>query len=151
MKLRLLPSIDLIVWHCSDLSWGTVEGIRRYHTKFNGWLDIGYHYVMHNGYRAHGAPYNEKDDGYIYQGRAFMPDGRLAQGSHAKGYNLRSIGFCWVGRTPSIRQVAAGANATKAMLQVYGLEPRHVVGHYELDSSKTCPNYDMEAFRRLLV
>lgn len=149
-KLRPLKEVNLIVWHCSDLAWGTAEGIRRYHTQYNGWADCGYHWVMHNGYRAHGAEYDKNDDGRLYVGRKHLENGDLAIGAHAKGYNLSSIGLCWVGREPSALQVAAALGVTRYLMDFYELPARKVVGHYELTSSKTCPNFDMRWFREAL-
>lgn len=145
MALKKLKQVNLIIWHCSDLSWGTVDGIRRYHVDYNGWEDIGYHWVLHNGYRTSKADYDPKDDGRIYEGRP-----REAVGSHAKGYNLSSIGLCWVGRKPSDKQLEAGLDATRKLMSAYELDSRQVIGHYEVNSGKTCPNFDMSEFRRAL-
>jgi N-acetyl-anhydromuramyl-L-alanine amidase AmpD len=72
---------DYIVVHCSATrphqDVGAAE-IRRDH-KALGWTDIGYHRVI-------------RRDGRIESGRPV-----LAIGSHAKGFNARSIAVCLVG------------------------------------------------------
>lgn len=122
---------DYVVIHCSDtpstMDIGAKE-IRQWHIVDNGWADIGYQYVIRrNGLREHGRP-------------------EAAVGSHVKGFNSCSIGICMVGGK-------GGSNFTK--LQWEELEklvkellkkyPKvEVVGHCELNSGKTCPNFNVQ-------
>lgn len=72
---------NYIVVHCSasqahvDL---TAADIRRMH-KNNGWMDIGYHFVI-------------RRDGTIELGRPHN-----VVGSHVKGFNSESVGVCLIG------------------------------------------------------
>ena len=68
-----------IVVHHSATSSGTVESFRRYHMDTNGWVDIGYNFVIYR-------------DGTIHEGRPLTIDG-----AHAPGYNKTHIGICLVG------------------------------------------------------
>ena len=73
--------IDHIVVHCTATPEGqarTVEQIRSQH-KAQGWIDIGYHYVV-------------TLDGRVHPGR----DVDLA-GAHVSGHNANSIGVVYVG------------------------------------------------------
>ena len=73
--------IDLIVIHCTATEQGeeyTVEDITLWH-KARGFRTIGYHFLIHL-------------DGIISNGRPIKEIG-----AHARGYNRRSIGICYVG------------------------------------------------------
>ncbi len=74
--------IDWVVIHCSDTFSAQdigVEDIRYWHTKGNGWSDVGYHFVI-------------KRDGTVEEGRDIK-----RVGAHTYGFNNHSIGICWVG------------------------------------------------------
>ena len=77
---RNLSDIDLIVLHHSGSAMDrtTIHSIHRWHLQL-GWLGCGYHFVIHG-------------DGSVFQGRPVD-----AVGSHARGFNGRSIGICVVG------------------------------------------------------
>ena len=77
---RDLSDIDLIVLHHSGSAMDrtTIHNIHRWHLEL-GWLGCGYHYVIHS-------------DGSIFQGRPID-----AVGSHARGFNNKSVGICVVG------------------------------------------------------
>lgn len=117
-----------IVIHCSDtppsMDIGAKE-IRQWHITDNKWADIGYHFVI-------------RRDGIRETGREIN-----AIGSHVKGFNSCSVGVCLVGGK-------GGNNFTRP--QWVGLEklvkelrilyPKsEVVGHCDLNSVKTCPNF----------
>ena len=70
-----------IILHCSATKvdpFLDAKTIKRWHVDGNGWLDIGYHFVI-------------KTDGTIEQGRSLE-----MQGAHTKGHN-DSIGVCYIG------------------------------------------------------
>ena len=77
---RDLSDVDLVVLHHSGsaMERTTIHSIHRWHLQL-GWLGCGYHYVIHS-------------DGSIFQGRALD-----VVGSHARGFNDRSVGICVVG------------------------------------------------------
>lgn len=135
--------IDLIVIHCSDtyarMDIGTEE-IREWHVNENKWKDIGYHYVI-------------RRKGKIEEGRPLE-----IAGSHAYGYNKNSIGICLVGGKPEEENEALDEHlfteqqfeSLKTLLKkllngTFGVSGNcKIVGHRELNSSKTCPNFDVQ-------
>jgi N-acetylmuramoyl-L-alanine amidase len=130
-----MRKIDKIVIHCADvpdtMDIGASE-IRAWHIK-KGWNDIGYHYVI-------------RRDGTTERGR--IED---VIGAHVSGHNLSSIGICLVGRKDfDSKQLSALQGMLKALLLKYNLKIPNIVGHYELDSGKTCPNISMPLFRTQL-
>jgi len=117
---------DLLVIHVADTPNGrpdTAEDIHRWHQNDNGWHGIGYHYVV-------------LVDGDVQRGRPEYWDG-----AHAPGYNHRSIAICLIGRDKfSDEQWDTLEWMVRDILNRYpGME---VVGHNDLDPSRTCPNFN---------
>lgn len=137
----IMRQINKIVVHVSD-SPDTMrigaKTIKKWHTdpppKGNGWSDIGYHAVI-------------RRSGMIDLGRALE-----TPGAHVKGHNKDSIGVCWVGRDlPDNRQLVALIDYCVAMCKKFSLNPlTDIYGHKELDPGKTCPNLDMNIFRKFV-
>lgn len=118
--------MDFIVIHCSDSPHGRSDGaetIHEWHIE-NGWDGIGYHYVI-----------NEFSQ--LEFGRPTYWDG-----AHVRGYNKDSLGICLIG----VDFFTESQFATLTRLLRY-LVKKHpgvaIKGHYELDDSKTCPNFDV--------
>jgi N-acetylmuramoyl-L-alanine amidase len=140
-------TIKNIVIHCSaspDNSDIGVDEIRHLHTsptsikmqwgKYSttgkGWSDAGYHYVV-------------RRDGTVELGR---PEDRA--GAHVAGHNANTVGVCWIGEdNPTSDQIESLLYIVRNKIKEYDLKTTDVLGHYELDSSKTCPNLDMTSFR----
>lgn len=148
-----MRDIDTLIFHISDLGFGTAEGIDRTH-KRRGWEGIGYHYVIENGRPSIHVPYDAGRDGLLTFGR---PLERV--GAHAYGLNSNSIGVCWIGKeAPSKFQVASGLALAVSVIDEFGISIERVLGHYETPHEqnkseherKTCPNYDMREFRKEL-
>ena len=143
-----MRAIRKIILHCSDSSFGTVDIIRDWHTKppFN-FADIGYHYVIQNGFRSGGnGVYLPENDGYIDYARPLS-----RAGAHCKGDNNDSIGICLIGKSKfSCEQWKSLLMLIYKLREKFGKIP--IGGHYEMKSGieqgKTCPNIDMEQFRR---
>lgn len=130
--------INLIVIHCTGTEEGkdvTVQAIRNWHIKGNGWRDIGYHYVIYR-------------DGSLHEGR----DVNIS-GGHARGYNSNSIGIVYVGgcpkghldqskdtRTPE--QKATLLRLLKDMRKMY--PHAKIVGHKDLNKTG-CPSFDAKS------
>jgi len=121
--------INKIVIHCSDTPNGrpdTAEDIHRWHLE-RGWDGIGYHYVI-------GV------DGKIENGR---PD--YWMGSHVVWHNYGSLGVCLIGKNDFTEDQYRSLE-----FLIVGLMGKYanaeVVGHYELDPKKTCPNFDVKAW-----
>ena len=129
--------IEKIIIHCSytpperDIG---VDTIRQWHTKDNGWSDVGYHYVI-------------RRDGSVEPGRD-----PLTPGAHTKGHNHNSLGICLVGG------MSAGnmpeCNFTRAQWEALNKLTTHLVaihhatvhGHNEFDHNKSCPTFDVQAW-----
>ncbi len=120
-----------IVVHCSDSPQGrgdNAETIHRWHKtripKFDG---IGYHYViLENGLVENGRP-------------------EYWAGAHVKGHNTGSIGICLIGIDSfTERQYQSLGDLLKQLIKKYpGIK---VCGHRDLDSGKTCPNFEVRSF-----
>ena len=149
--LKAMPNsmrkIDKIIIHCSATPEGkdyTVAQIREWHTlpkpKGNGWLDIGYHFVIYR-------------DGSIHAGRPVEQSG-----AHCKGHNADSIGICYIGgcaadgknpkdtRTPEQR--VAMERLVRGLLKEYPEATVH--GHNEF-AAKECPCFDVGRWRESIV
>ena len=128
--------ITMAVLHCSDtyssMDIGAKE-IDRWH-RDNGWSSCGYHFVI-------------TKNGTIEKGRSIHQ-----AGAHAKGYNVGSIGICYVGgrsdndkpvddRTPEQKRSIAAL-----IINLQTIYPDIIVkGHNELSGGKkSCPNYDVQ-------
>ena len=123
-----------IVIHCSQTRPSQKIGakeIDRWHRE-RGWLKIGYGKVI-------------KRDGTVEQGR-----GDSEVQAHVKGYNHIAYGICLVGGAKEEDWQQGEDNFTgeqweslKKVLEELVLKypEARIVGHYELDESKTCPNF----------
>jgi N-acetylmuramoyl-L-alanine amidase len=129
-----------IVIHCSQTRPSQkevdVRTIDKWH-RLRGWLKIGYGGVI-------------KRDGTYEQGR----DDNAVQ-AHVKGYNHTSFGLCVVGganeedwKLPEDNFTAEQWETLKAQLtRLVELYPNaRIVGHYDLDKNKTCPNFDVQNY-----
>lgn len=116
-----------VVIHCSDSPQGRGDDastIDRWHRE-RGFDCIGYHYVI-------------LEDGTIQPGR---PHG--AMGAHAKGYN-HYTGICLIGIDSFTPQQF---NSLEVLIGNFDVPLDRVLGHYEVSDTKTCPNFDVEAFK----
>lgn len=141
-----MRKIERIILHNSDSRFGTALLIRHWHVDERGFKDIGYHYVIGNGRAYHSDRYDQLLDGNIENGRDIAK-----VGAHVRGHNKYSIGVCMIGVdyfTPA--QLFSTTKLIKYLMQQYNLSPDQVAGHYEFDNKKTCPNIDMNDFRKLL-
>lgn len=123
-------TIDHIVIHCSDSpdDRDSVDAkeIHAWHQerKFDG---IGYHYVITR-------------NGKIEQGRP-----HYWSGAHVSGHNDNSLGVCLVGRSEfSIQQMESLKELLYRLKFKY--QDANICGHYELDTKKTCPNFDVKSW-----
>jgi hypothetical protein len=164
-----------IIIHCSESAFGCANLIRKWHTE-KGWKDIGYHYVILNGCAQASAnqgtssPYIRALDGSIEVGRYLDADGFITDnevGSHALGYNDKSVGICLIGQRMGVhtlypeaegftgRQVHSLLYLTEELCRRYHLPSDAVLGHCETASGKaqgkTCPNFNMPWFRESML
>jgi len=132
--------INQIVVHCSytppSMDIG-VDTIIDWHVYENGWDDIGYHYVITR-------------DGEIEEGRPLH-----IAGAHVRGHNDHTVGVCLVGgmaedeQTPESNFTHWQWDALDQIVdQLEGLLGRlDMVGHRDLDPSKSCPCFNVRAWR----
>ncbi|MBD5320075.1 MAG: N-acetylmuramoyl-L-alanine amidase [Bacteroides sp.] len=128
-----MRKIDKIIIHCSATPEGkdfTVQQIREWHVKGNGWRDIGYHFVIYR-------------DGSIHKGRPIEQ-----VGAHTTGHNAHSIGICYIGgcaadgKTPKDTRTKAQRLALiKLVRELKASYPSASVhGHNEF-ANKACPSF----------
>jgi len=132
-----MRDINKIIIHCSYTPSGMdigVEEIDEWHRK-KGWNGCGYHYVI-------------RRDGTVETGRST----RLV-GAHCLGHNEGSVGICLVGgmsddekpeRNFTEEQYKSLRHAIGALRN--GLGDLDLFGHYELDSNKECPCFDVNSW-----
>lgn len=146
-----MRQINRIVVHCSATPEGrdvTAADIRRWH-KERGWRDIGYHAVV-------------RLDGSIEPGRDLDNDGGTEEhvGAHTYGLNADSLGICYVGGvdkdmrpkdTRTAAQNKALVGKAREWMDRFDIPIERVTGHYEHDSGKACPSFDMDEFRAELI
>lgn len=118
--------IELLVIHCADTpnhKEFTAADIHRWHVE-QGWDGIGYHAVI-------------RRSGLVERGRP-----EYWKGAHAKAINDKSLGVCLIGtdkftdnQWASLKQLI-----TDWLIKYPNAE---VVGHYQFDDDKTCPNFNV--------
>ena len=128
-----------IVIHCSQTRPSQKIGAReidRWHRE-RGWLKIGYGVVI-------------KRDGTIEQGRE---DDEVQ--AAVKGYNHTSFNLCIVGGAKEEDWKQSEDNFTAEQWEALKKEltrlvkkypDARIVGHYDLDKNKTCPNFDVQDY-----
>ena len=137
----VMRAIKKIYVHVTDSDDSLDIGFREvdeWHRQ-RGWLSdsgisCGYHYIV-------------RRDGRIEVGR---PEQEV--GSHVKGHNSTSIGIVWVGRKHiGSEQLNQMLVLIKRTMERHGIPVENVLGHYEVDSGKTCPNLGMDHIRAELL
>lgn len=137
-----MRKISEIILHCSATREGkafSVSDIDRWHRE-RGWKGCGYHYVI-------------TLDGKVEQGRP-----EQVVGAHCTGRNSESIGVCYIGgcdmigkskdtRTPE--QKSAMVTLVRQLMQAHNIGIDDVRCHNEF-SSKACPSFSIEKFRKEL-
>lgn len=126
MTILKSNEIKHFVVHCSESPDGrsdTAEDIHIWH-KRRKWAGIGYHAVIER-------------DGVIRNGRPLY-----WAGSHVFGWNDRTWGVCLIGTSEFTE---AQYRSLFALLSSWKLQAPQatVVGHYQLDPKKTCPNFNV--------
>ena len=117
------------------VSW---VAIKKYHTEYLSWDDIGYHYgieLTHSFYR-------------VYEGRDYRK-----QGAHVYGHNKDSLGVCVVGNfdleKPSQFVWDFTLNLIRKLMFMHDIEKKDIYGHRDFSSRKTCPGkyFDINKFK----
>lgn len=132
-----MRTITEIIIHCTATDRAqkvTVEDIDRWH-KQRGWLEIGYHYVIHQN----GVTEKGRDDEKI--------------GAHCLGHNQSSIGICYVGgydkESKQYTDTRTPAQKTAMLDLILLLVTRYpsitaIHGHNYYNHLKECPCFDVE-------
>lgn len=150
-----MGQISNIILHESASAFGDVHIVRRWH-KERGWSDIGYHWVICNGWREKGL-WVPALDGAVQQGIPLDADDHIRGsevGRHTLGYNASSIGICLIGKDGafSAKQWIALRDLVKTLMGLHRVAIGSVIGHYETESGaaqgKTCPGFNMAIWRR---
>lgn len=143
--------IDTLILHCSDSSWGNAAVITDWH-KQRGWRTIGYHYVICNGKMSARSAYEPGKDGLIEAGRSLDNNDVIDAeevGAHARGLNTHSIGICLIGVNKfTIRQFESLIYLVETWRRI--VPAIRVIGHCEVNRSKTCPNFSVPVFLTML-
>lgn len=151
-----MANISNIIIHCSDSSFGSASLIRSWHLQ-NGWSDIGYHFVVLNGFVSPGGPNGSPLtlpllDGMVEVGRRLDGDNLLLGleiGAHALGYNDRSVGICLIGRDRfSEAQFRNSAALIRHLAMLWKVPAKNILGHYQVTGNRTCPNFDVPEFKQ---
>lgn len=151
-----MRQIQNIIIHCSDSLWGCAREIRAWHLQ-RGWSDIGYHFVIQNGFPTFSHLKNKQPihalDGAVECGRFLDDDTFLADveiGAHALGYNANSIGICLIGiKDFTSRQMTSLYQLLYDLTRHHQIPAASILGHCETAQAngKTCPNLNMVKLR----
>ncbi|MBN2586441.1 MAG: N-acetylmuramoyl-L-alanine amidase [Candidatus Fermentibacteraceae bacterium] len=141
---RPLAEVGRIIIHHSATETGCARVFRALHRGVNGWVDIGYHFVIGNGTLS--------ADGEIEPGRP-----EWAVGAHARRNNDDSLGVCLVGdmnhHPPTEAQLFSLAGLLEKLMAKYGLSAKDLALHGDLPHCSTlCPGryLTLEKVRKLL-
>ena len=139
--------IKKIIVHESASHWGDADVIREWHVGSNKWSDIGYHYVILNGFRNPDKVYVAYDDGLVEKGRDVKK-----VGAHARGANRDSIGVCLVGHRmfTSNQLFDALPKLLRELCDKYKLGVEDIYPHYFFTDTKSCPDIDFKVYRKVL-
>jgi hypothetical protein len=140
-------AISKIIVHESASHWGDADVIRQWHVGSNKWSDIGYHYVILNGFRNPDKIYVAYDDGLVEKGRNVAK-----AGAHAKGANKDSIGICLIGfrMFTSNQLFHALPKLLKELCETYKLGIDDLYPHNFFTDTKSCPDIDFEQYKKFL-
>lgn len=124
-----MRQINKIIVHCTDSPRDdSMETIRQWHIRDNGWKDIGYHFVIRrNGNIEIGRPIDKP-------------------GAHAQGHNAYSVGIVLCGKDQfEDQQFYTLRKLVLNIMKIFGLDQDAVIGHRDVNPNKTCPNFDVRA------
>lgn len=118
----------VLIHHSATSPTATVQSIRDYHVKHNGWAAIGYH----------GIASMRPDGGYQFEpGR-----GLDMVGSHCPGKNKTHLGLCLIGNfmhgTPPIAQLEVAARVLAEWCTAFDFSPDEIYPHSAFRKTE-CP------------
>ncbi len=132
-----LDAVNKIVVHHSATATGNARVIRALHRAVNGWIDIGYHFVIGNGTLSR--------DGEVESGRPVW-----SVGAHTRGHNQDSIGICLVGNfsetSPTEKQIASLKELLRKLLVDFPVTRSDILLHRDAEGCRTeCPGENIIA------
>ena len=130
-----MRNIDKLKVHCTatpEFKDFDVKDVRDWHTKGNGWSDIGYHFLI-------------KIDGTVQEGRNMAKTG-----AHVAGHNKSSIGIAYVGGMDKNMEEWIDTRTDQQKDSIFNLLmdlkfqfPDAVVyGHNDFTDKKVCPCFN---------
>ena len=130
-----MRKINKLIVHCTatpEFKDFTLEDVRGWHVKGNGWSDIGYHYLI-------------KLNGTVELGRPVKKPG-----AHVAGHNKDSIGIAYVGGMDNQMEEWIDTRTDEQKDSLFNLLmdlkfefPNAVVyGHNDFTDKKVCPCFD---------
>ena len=136
-----MKDVNSLIIHHSATPTGCSMVFRAFHRAINGWIDIGYHFVIGNG--------SLSEDGEVEEGRP-----QWAVGAHAREHNEDTIGICLVGdfndTYPTEDQMKSLGMLLKRLLSEYDLSSSSIILHRDLSGCKTvCPGKNLT--RELII
>ena len=160
----VMHKAEELIIHTSDSPVGCATMIKGWHTapkpEGRGWRDIGYNFVITNGYWNYRMYEQGKQwpfaDGTIEAGRPFDTDPVMMDdeiGAHCYGWNGKTLGACLIGKNGNytVHQLLSLRDIiVNYLYPEMGWQSENILGHYELDKKKTCPDMDMELSRAFL-
>jgi N-acetylmuramoyl-L-alanine amidase len=131
-----MRKIRLLIIHCSDSDHpkhDNIDIINRWHLE-RGFTGVGYQYFI-------------RTDGLLEIGRPMRDPG-----AHCKGFNHSSVGICLSGKEVFTKaQFDTLEKLCINLMDIFELEAKDILGHSELNDGKSCPNFDIQAFRQKLI
>jgi N-acetylmuramoyl-L-alanine amidase len=146
MTVRPIAPTHIIIHHSATADSGTVSwgAIEEYHTKTQGWADIGYH--------AGVELVNGKAYALIGRGLQYVAAATKESNMNTNGLHVCVVGdFDKVAPSEAVLKVLAERVVGPWMKQ-FKIPVANVKGHRDYTPSKTCPGtkFSLENFRKRL-
>jgi hypothetical protein len=140
-----MRKINTIVIHESDSVHGSASVIRGWHLE-RKFLDIGYHFTILNGIVTADI-FLSSLNGQIEVGRPLA-----IKGAGVKGHNTGAVHICLIGKGGRYteKQFKSMFTLLRELIKKYDIKVENVLGHYELNKAKLCPQIDMDKVRQVL-
>lgn len=141
-----MRELRTIIIHHSDSYHGNTNLIRKWHVDERGFDDVGYHYVICNGYETK-EDFIDIKDGAVETARPIR-----MSGAHAYGQNRNSIGICLIGKDRfTTKQLSNLVLLVQQLSDRYNISRNNVLGHRELAGvTKSCPGFEVSDIRKQL-
>ena len=145
-----MRDVKQIIIHCSASNFGNCKLINEWHIK-RGWDEVGYNYIIPNGYSTNKAYENKKED--ILDGEIEIGRDLEKIPAHVYRHNRDSIGICLIGYDEddfTNPQLISLSTLCIKLMKDYNLTTKDIFCHYQYDNSKSCPGMEIEKIRRMV-